>query len=208
MYALLHQAYLAVNNVSVIAVARPQILGLVDQPILLDGGRSWGASGRESLQYEWTFDDGTQATGARVKHTFTKPGRYRPTLRVTDASGHVDYDFAKVTITLPDQAPMNRGYLHAAYWPTLGIHPDDEVTFLVRSFRFQPAQGDEIWDFGDGSPCVRTQSDGAVDSRNKNGYAITKHRFEKPGDYVVTVRRSDDSGQWAVDRLDVRVHPR
>lgn len=208
MYAFLHQVYQAENDAPVIAVARPQILGLVGQPILLDGSRSWSAAGSEGLRYEWTFDDGTRATGARVEHVFTAPGRYGPTLQVTDADGRVDYDFAKVTVAAPGQASTGRCYLHASYWPTKNIRAGDEVTFLVRSFRFRPAQGDEVWDFGDGSPTVRTQSDGAVDSRNKDGYAATKHGFEKPGDYIVTVRRSNDDGQWAVDKLDVRVQSR
>jgi len=208
MYAFLHQVYQAENDEPVIAVARPQILGFVGEPILLDGSRSWCAAGRGGMKYGWTFDDGTKATGAKVEHLFAKPGRYRPTLKVTDANGNVDYDFGKITAADPDVPPIGRCYLHAAYWPTKNIRPGDEVRFLVRSFRFKPVQGDEIWDFGDGSPTVRTRSDGAVNHRNKDGYAITKHCFEKPGYYIVTVRRSNDDGQWAVDKLDVRVEPR
>ena len=207
MYAFLHQVYQAENEMPVIAVARPQILGVLGKPILLDGTRSWSATGREGMQYEWTFDDETKASGARVEHVFAKPGRYRPTLKVTDAAGHVDYDFAKVTVADPDVPPLGRCYLHASYWPTKNIRAGDEVTFLARSFRFQPVRGDEVWNFGDGSPEVRTRSDGAVDARNKDGYAITKHRFEKSGYYIVTVRRNSDDGGWAVDKLDVRVGP-
>ena len=205
MYAFLHQVYQADNDEPVIAVARPQVLGFAGKPILLDGSRSWSAAGRDGMKYEWTFDDGTRAIGAKVEHVFEKPGRYRPTLKVTDADGNVDYDFGKVTAADPDVPPLGRCYLHASYWPTKNIRAGDEVTFLVRSFRFKPEVGDEIWDFGDGSPTVRTQSDGAIDHRNKDGYAITKHRFEKAGYYIVTVRRSNDDGQWAVDKLDVRV---
>ena len=124
---------------------------------------------------------------------------------MTDAAGNVDYDFGKITVADPDVAATNRCYLHAAYWPTKDIRAGEEVTFFVRSFRFQPVKGEEVWDFGDGTPQVRTQSDGAVDPRNKDGYAITKHRFEKPGYYIVTVRRSNQDQQWAVDKLDVRV---
>jgi len=203
MYAFLHQVYQAHSDEPVIAVARPQILGFVDKPILLDGSRSWSATGRQGMKYQWSFDDGSRATGAKVEHVFRDPGRYRPTLKVTDAVGNVDYDFGKVTVVHPDVPP--NCYLHTSYWPTKNIRAGDEVSFLVRSFRFNPPRGDEIWNFGDGSPTVRTRSDGAVDHRNKKGYAITKHRFEKAGYYVVTVRRTGDNGQWAVDKLDVRV---
>jgi murein DD-endopeptidase MepM/ murein hydrolase activator NlpD len=205
MYAFLHQAYMAKNGEPVIAVARPQILGFVGDPILLDGSRSWSAAGPEGMKYEWSFDDGTTATGARARHVFVKSGRYRPTLKVTDAKGNVDYDFGKVTIAEPGVPPLQRCYLHATYWPTKDIRVGDEVTFLARSFRFAPPQGDEIWDFGDNSPTARTRSDGAVDHRNKDGYGTVTHRFRAPGDYVVTVRRNNDDGQWAVDKLDVRV---
>ena len=208
MYVFLHQVYQAQYDEPVIAVARPQILGIAGQPIVLDGSRSWSANGSQDLRYEWSFDDGTKLTGVKVKHVYEKPGRYRPILKVTDAQGHVDYDFGKITVVDPKVPASQRCYLHVAYWPTQKIRVGDEVTFLVRSFRFQPARGDEIWDFGDGSPTVRTCSDGAVDARNKDGYAMTKHRFEKPGDYIVAVRRSSTDGQWAVDKLDVRVESR
>ena len=206
MYAFLHQAYLAENDEPVIAVARPQVLGFAGQAIELDGSRSWSVFGREGMKYEWRFSDGTKATGARVRHVFSEPGRYRPTLKVTDRKGNVDYDFGKVTAAAPDVAPSQRCYLHAAYWPTKDIHVGDEVTFLVRSFRFTPAVGDEVWDFGDGSSVEKTQSDGAIDHHNKAGYARVTHRFAEPGDYIVTVRRSNEDGQWAIDKLDVRVH--
>lgn len=205
IYAFLHQVYLTATPEPVIAVARPQILGRPGEPILLDGSRSWSAEGTAGLRYEWLFSDGTTATGAKVKHVFTEPGRYRPTLKVTDQAGNVDYDFGKVTAAAPGVAPSQRCYLHAAYWPTQGLHAGDDVTFLVRSFRFTPAAGDEIWDFGDGSPAKKTRSDGAVDHHNKAGYAQVTHRFVEPGDYVITVRRSNADGQWAVDKLDVRV---
>jgi hypothetical protein len=205
IYAFLHQAYLAQNREPLIAVARPQILGFAGQPILLDASRSWSPQGSKDLKYEWSFSDGTKASGAKVSHVFEKPGRYRPTLKVTDAKGNVDYDFAKVTATEPDLPPGKRCYLHASYWPTKEIQVGDEVTFLARSFRFEPPQGDEIWDFGDGSPTARSKSDGAVEQHNKAGYGTVKHRFKQPGHYLVTVRRTNPDGQWAIDKLDVRI---
>lgn len=205
VYAFLHQVYQAKNNMPVIAVAKPQLLVEKEKPITLDGSRSWSTSGKDSLKYEWTFDDGTHATTAKVTHTFDKPGRYRPILKVTDAKGNTDYDFAKVTVSDPSIPSKKRCELHASYWPTQKIRPNDEVTFLVRSFHFTPMVGDETWDFGDGSPEVTTRSDGCAKRHNKTGYAIVKHHFKKPGHYIVTVRRQNRDGQTTVDRLDVRV---
>jgi len=91
----------------------------------------------------------------------------------------------------------------ANYYPTFGLMAGDEVTFKVRSFGTQ--HGREVWDFGDGSAPVKVQSDGNADQHNPAGYAMTKHRYEKPGDYIVTVRRSDENGYEAVGHLHVRV---
>jgi PKD repeat protein len=167
--------------------------------------RSSSDGAPEGMEYEWSFSDGTKATGARVSHVFPQAGRYRPTLKVTDAKGNVDYDFGKVTVADPDIPSLQRCYLHASYWPTKEIDVGDEVAFFVRSFRFVPPQGEEIWDFGDGSPSAHSQSDGAVDHHRKDGYGTVTHCFKEPGHYVVTVRRSNSDGQWAVDKIDVRV---
>lgn len=122
--------------------------------------------------------------------------------------------------------PVIKGYLrsYSNYWsidhdarfriwpqdgplirPGTFVYVGDEVAFLVRSFRFVPPQGDEIWDFGDGSPPAHSRSDGAVDHHRKDGYGTVTHCFKEPGHYVVTVRRNNSDGQWAVDKIDVRV---
>jgi chitodextrinase len=41
----------------------------------------------EAISYRWKFGDGGSARGAKVKHAFKRKGRYRVTLKVTDASG-------------------------------------------------------------------------------------------------------------------------
>jgi hypothetical protein len=41
----------------------------------------------EAISYLWKFGDGHSAKGAKVKHTFKRKGRYRVTLKITDASG-------------------------------------------------------------------------------------------------------------------------
>ena len=43
----------------------------------------------------WHFGDGTKATGRPMKHRYAKPGRYTPTVTVTDAVGYT------VTVNLP-----------------------------------------------------------------------------------------------------------
>ena len=117
----------------------------------------------------------------------------------------MDYDFAVVAVIDRNAPTQARPGVHAAYWPTFGIQPGDEVTFKVRAFGVRPDEGRETWDFGDGSPAATTQSPGNADPHAKNGYAVTTHRYAKPGHYLVTVRRTNDRGETAVDHLQVRV---
>ncbi len=81
--------------------------------------------------------------------------------------------------------------------------PGDPVTFKVRTFR--TTDGSETWDFGDGSPAVTVHSDGNVDQHAPDGYAVTIHRFARPGDYLVRVERANRRGWKATARLHVRV---
>ncbi|OGG55515.1 MAG: hypothetical protein A3F84_29715 [Candidatus Handelsmanbacteria bacterium RIFCSPLOWO2_12_FULL_64_10] len=133
----------------------------------------------------------------------------RVTVEVTDREGRVGYDFARMTILdrarLSEVADFHKWplRLHAAYAPTLGIRPGDPVTFKVRAYN--TTEGQETWDFGDGSPPVTVQSDGNVDYHAKPGYAVTVHRYTEPGDYLVRVERTDNQGIRAVARLHVQV---
>jgi hypothetical protein len=77
------------------------------------------------------------------------------------------------------------------------------VTFKVRTFRTQDDQ--ETWDFGDGTPLVTVKSDGNANIHDPNGFAVTEHRFTKPGDYIVRVQRANARGFTATAHQWVRV---
>ena len=83
------------------------------------------------------------------------------------------------------------------------IKPDDNVTFLVRTFR--TVEGKETWDFGDGSPKEEVRSDGNAVALAKDGYARIIHRYKKAGHYLVRVERSNGRGESAIGHLQVRV---
>ena len=100
----------------------------------------------------------------------------------------------------PDRLPPT---IHAAYSPTAGIKPGDEITFKVRTFG--TTDGKETWNFGDGSPQAETQSDGNVKKLDPNGYAVIRHRYKTQGDYVGTVKRTDRHGVTATTHLHVRI---
>ena len=141
--------------------------------------------------------------GVTVERTYTRSGEYSEVLKVTDARGQVDYDFAVVLVidkSASDQLPPT---IHPAYAPTLNIRAGDPVTFKVRSFR--TTFGNETWDFGDGSEKVTVKSDGNVEQHAQDGYAVAQHRFAKPGHYLVRVERTNERGQRAIGHLHVPV---
>jgi murein DD-endopeptidase MepM/ murein hydrolase activator NlpD len=201
-YAFLWEAYLRQYKPPVIAVARPHIFAMAGEAITLDGSRSWSRSGK-GLRYDWSFSDGTTASGPRFKRLYNTPGQFSEILKVSDAQGNIAYDFAIVEVidrTNPEPVPPA---IHAAYAPTFDLHPADAITFKARTF--STTGGQEIWYFGDGTPPVTTHSDGNVEIHALNGYAATVHRFAKPGDYLVRVERSDLKGRKATARLHVHI---
>jgi murein DD-endopeptidase MepM/ murein hydrolase activator NlpD len=201
-YAFLWEACLREGRPAVVAVARPHHLAWTGERITLDGSRSWSRSGAIS-RYDWTFHDGTTASGPTVERTYSQPGAYSEILKATDNQGNVAYDFAMVQVLdrrAPESVPPT---LHAACAPTQGVHAGDPVTFKVRTFG--TTDGSETWDFGDGSPRVEVRSDGNVEAHARDGYASTVHRFARPGDYLARVERTNRRGQKATAHLHVHV---
>jgi PKD repeat protein len=205
-YAFVWQVYHDEHKTALQAVARPHHLSWSGGSVTLDATRSFSRQGPGGIaQYRWTFTDGTTASGAKVERRYDKPGEYSEILEVMDGEGRMDYDFARVLVIdreHPDQLPPA---IHAVYYPTFGIRAGDEVTFKVRSFSIGPEEGREQWDFGDGSPSATTQSDGNAVKLAKDGYAVTRHRYDRPGHYLVRVERSNDAGVTAVGHVQVRV---
>jgi murein DD-endopeptidase MepM/ murein hydrolase activator NlpD len=201
-YALVWEAYRRQYQPKLIAVARPHHVAWSGDRVALDAGCSWSAAGK-IVRYQWTFHDGGQAEGPRVARIYDRPGYYSEILKVTDAAGRVDYDFAMVYVQdrqKPGQLPPT---IHVAYAPTFGLKPGDEVTFKVRTFL--TTDGEETWDFGDGSPPAKTRSDGNVDHNAKDGYAVLTHRYAKAGHYLVSAERTDRFGQRTTARVQVRI---
>ena len=201
-YAFLWEAYLREHRPRIIAVARPHHLIWAGEKVVLDGSRSWSAGG-EIGRFEWTFTDGSVATGSHVERTYDRPGEYSEVLKVVDAQGRVDHDFAVVLVIDKALDGKPSPTIHASYAPTLGIRPGDPVTFKVRTF-FGERTG-EVWDFGDGTPPVTVRSDGNAKPLAPDGYAETVHRYRKPGHYLVRVERTGPGGARSVARLHVRV---
>ncbi len=198
-YAFLWQSYLREHRPPLVAVARPHHLIWAGGKAVADGSRSWG----RGLKYHWTFSDGSTSTEARVERAYPKPGHYSEILRITDADGNVDYDFQVVQVLDRADPKALAPSIQAVYAPTFGIKAGDPVTFKVRTFRTR--EGEETWNLGDGSAPVVVKSDGNAKPLAPDGFAETVHRFARPGQYVVSVERSNSAGTKATAHLHVRV---
>jgi murein DD-endopeptidase MepM/ murein hydrolase activator NlpD len=199
-YAFLWEAYQRQYAPKIMAVARPHHFVFTGDRVVLDGSKSWSAAGKIA-RYDWSFTDGSTASGVTVERTYTQSGEYSEVLKVTDARGQVDFDFVVVLVidkSTPDRLPPT---IHPAFAPTTKIRAGDLLTFKVRSFR--TTFGNETWDFGDGTAKVTVKSDGNVEQHARDGYAVTQHRFAKPGHYLVRVERSNEHGQRAIAHLHV-----
>jgi murein DD-endopeptidase MepM/ murein hydrolase activator NlpD len=199
-YAFLWEAYQRQYMPRLIAVARPHQAILAGEKAMLDGSRSWSQS--HIARYDWTLTDGRTAFGAKVEHAYSKAGTYSEILKITDVHGGTAYDFETVNVLDPKHPEQVPPSIQAAYWPTMGIMAGKVVTFKVRTFG--TTDEEEHWSFGDGATGT-TKSDGNVDEHAKNGFAVTKHAFAKPGEYIVRVERTNRLGQTAIAHLWVHV---
>jgi murein DD-endopeptidase MepM/ murein hydrolase activator NlpD len=201
-YAFAWEAYRKQCDPRLVAVARPHHLAAAGEKITLDGGKSWSAYGK-IVSYQWTFTDGTTADGPRIERTYKQPGYYSEVLKVSDAAGRVAYDFAVVVVADRQQHAKMPPAVHVVCEPSMNVRPGDEVTFKVRTFRV--SEGEETWDFGDGSPKRKSRSNLSPAEHAKDGYATLTHRYERPGQYLVRVERADAEGRPAIGYVCVPV---
>lgn len=187
-YAFLWQAYQDQYNPDVLAIARPHSVIRVGEKTTLSASNSWAKN--EISSYEWTLSDGSVKSGKEVERIYRKPGMYSEILRVVDIKGNYDYDFAVVKVL--EEGKIEGPHIHAAFYPTTGIEPNDKVFFKVRSLF--SIEGYDVWDFDDGSDPVTVKSNIDRGNHAKVGYSITSHRFKKPGDYLVKVYRATAKG--------------
>ena len=203
-YAFLHEAYVKEFGLKLYANARPAQMIVAGESAVLDATGSWSADGAIA-RYAWLLPDGVRED-ARITRPYDIPGFYCETLNVTDASGEVAYDFAYIMVLDPANLTQYTASINLNHHPSRDIAPGDAITFKVRGFRMKG--GEEIWDFGDGSPIRATFSPEEAEPLATEGYAELTHRYEKPGDYIVTVARTHENRQTAQAKAWIRVAAR
>lgn len=100
----------------------------------------------DDLPFTWDFDDGSASGEITVKHTYTEPGIYKPSLTVINNEGvAITKD---TTITVYDQPEASFLIVNRQVYI-----PEEEAIFVNTSTDADTYQ----WDFGDGS--TSTESD-------------------------------------------------
>ena len=140
------------------------------------------------VQYRWDFGDGATGDGQVVQYAYRGSGTYPVTLTVRDNSGtdtSTDSDQLTVVVNEPPIAEAGENQLVTS----------SEVRFDAAG---SPDPDGEIasyeWEFGDGA---------------SGAGATPVHVYQKPGEYLVRLTVTDDSGtvrSSASDRLRVTVN--
>ena len=199
-YPYIWESYKKAHNPKIIAVAKPhRYIGVGDETTL-DAEKSVSFEGN-IINYEWTFHDGTTATGKSVTKKYDHPGYYSEMVKVTDDKGNSEYDFIHVTVVYDNKPNKEYGYTTVNYYPTFNIEAGQVITFKGRYFNV--FEGEDHWDFGDGSPEKITHSN--PDRYSHTGYAMLKHAYEKAGHYVVSFSRTTNEGIPATTQLSIEV---
>lgn len=145
----------------------------------------------DPLTYRWDFGDNSPvSTADHAHHTYSEPGTYAATLKVSDGKGG-EYDQTfPITASGPvTQAPTVDGSAN----PTTGDAPLS-VTFMASG---QDPQGDTVtlsWDFGD----PNTDTDKATGNR-------VFYQYTQPGTYTATVTGRDPGGNTGTDTVQIVV---
>lgn len=169
-----------------IAEAGQDTTACVGQKVILDGTQSRATNSIERffkynpLTYIWDFGDGTPKTkGAKVKHIYHNPDRYKVTLKVIDGKARKCADSEdSVFITVYDYPDI------VIRETTLGC-PERQINFsafrIARSLeRASRKDLKYTWDFGDGTI--------------EEGEADIPHTYRKGGEYLVKVIADDQQG--------------
>jgi PKD repeat protein len=162
----------------------PRILDTVtfNASATTNGGSACGVN----CTYAWNFGDGTTASGSVVTHQYRAVGTYPVTLTVTDQRGAQATSIVPVLVGAG--APPTVAFTFSPGEP----RPGQAVFFNASESRAADGRvlTDYFWDFGDGT----TASGAAV-----------SHTFATAGNYVVTLKVTDDAGTFAVGSQSVSV---
>jgi len=130
----------------------------------------------ETITFTWDFDDGTNATGSIVTHSYTDDEAYTVILTIIDDDDATAIESSTITV-------LNRS-------PVAIFTESSETAYTGDTFSFNASSSFDsdgvivsyYWDFGDGT--------------NATGVSIN-HSYVDEGNYTVTLTITDDDGASA-----------
>lgn len=122
---------------------------------------------------EWSFDDGTTASGPGALHIFRSPGVHHVTLTIVDDLG------ATANITLPVHVVDSEPTVSAVLFEPARPAAQEAVRFRVLATDRDGGVVALSWDFGDGSNATLLEP---------------VHRYARKGIYAATVTVYDETG--------------
>ena len=159
-----------------------------DETVTFDASASTDPNENDPLTYEWTFGDGTTATGANLTHSYATGGNYSVSLTVTDSYGKSDTENWTVSV---NHAPI----ANATATPTT-VNVSETVTFDASDS--SDPDGDALtyeWDF---------DGDGTVDA---TGETVT-HSYSASGIYGAKLTVTDTNGAKSAATVNVNAQTR
>jgi PKD repeat protein len=159
---------------------------LARSDVIFDASLSTDSDGR-IVSYAWNFGDGSQGSGALVRHEFSNDGSHTVTLTVTDDRGQ-SASLSKPVVVTASANPVAR----FDFSPQPPLMVGQKVFF--NAAKSTAATGRTIvrydWDYGSG--------------RQGSGIQVSQI-YSQPGNFVVTLTVTDDAGNKGTDSTTVTV---
>ena len=160
----------------------------IKEPVDFDASESKDFEDKPCVKFVWDFGDGSPKKITKTpttKHPYEKAGSYPVTVEVTDK--HNQTAKAGLTQKVAPGGARNEAKLPTEdpYVAVSSTPPEAKVKEPVTFDASKSHDMDNdplkkyLWDFGDGSPKVETTG------------PVTKHAYDKPGTYPVTVVGTD-----------------
>jgi PKD repeat protein len=166
----------------------------VGQDVFFNATQSAPAAGRTITSYDWSFGDGTTASGVVQSHKFTAPGAYQIQLTTTDDAGSI----GRSSPTSLQVGPTV-GALPVATMTCISGSAGRSVPVSCNATASTPGSGSTIVSF--------TYNWGVGDPDEVSPNPVQSHLYRAPGTFTVTMTVLDSLGRTAVAQQSVTVAP-
>ncbi len=175
----------APRNTIPVAVAQADVTsGTLPLTVQFTGSNSTDDSG--VVRYEWDFDNGQTSSEANPQVSFDEEGKYNVILFVYDEEGAFDFDIIDINVGKQNSKPI--AVIDGG--PFSGDAPVF-VEFVGSNSQDDKGVTDYLWDFGDGQTSTEQNP---------------SHRYDIPGDYIVSLTVADAEGLSDGVQVLVRVN--